>query len=111
MEINYFDRLQILIKMNFGSSAVTCPDIGHSAVDHGRWRLIYGMQNKYEALMMLTCDPGYFYKGQRVIRCLANGTWDYPEPRPSCESECHIKTCFEYFQIMILFRISGLWDG
>uniref|UniRef100_A0A671RP15 CUB and sushi domain-containing protein 2-like n=1 Tax=Sinocyclocheilus anshuiensis TaxID=1608454 RepID=A0A671RP15_9TELE len=65
---------------------LTCPDIGHSAVDHGRWRLIYGMQNKYEAMMMLTCDPGYFYKGQRVIRCQANGTWDYPEPRPSCET-------------------------
>ncbi|XP_052388948.1 CUB and sushi domain-containing protein 2-like [Carassius gibelio] len=64
---------------------VTCPDISHSAVDHGRWRLIYGMQNKYEAMMMLTCDPGYFYKGQRVIRCQANSTWDYPEPRPSCE--------------------------
>lgn len=48
------------------------------------------MQNKYEAMMMLTCDPGYFYKGQRVIRCQANGTWDYPEPRPSCESECNI---------------------
>uniref|UniRef100_A0A9J8BSB7 CUB and Sushi multiple domains 2 n=1 Tax=Cyprinus carpio carpio TaxID=630221 RepID=A0A9J8BSB7_CYPCA len=64
---------------------VTCPDIGHSAVDHGRWRLIYGMQNKYEAMMMLTCDPGYFYKGQRVIRCQANSTWDYPEPRPTCE--------------------------
>ncbi|XP_055074905.1 CUB and sushi domain-containing protein 2 [Misgurnus anguillicaudatus] len=64
---------------------VTCPDISHSTVDHGRWRLIYGMQNKYEAMMMLTCDPGYFYKGQRVIRCQANGTWDYPEPRPSCE--------------------------
>lgn len=81
---------QILIKTNFGLPAVTCPDIGHSAVDHGRWRLIYGMQNKYEAMMMLTCDPGYFYKGQRVIRCQANGTWDYPEPRPSCESECNI---------------------
>uniref|UniRef100_A0A9J8B4T2 CUB and Sushi multiple domains 2 n=1 Tax=Cyprinus carpio carpio TaxID=630221 RepID=A0A9J8B4T2_CYPCA len=65
---------------------VTCPDIGHSAVDHGRWRLIYGMQNKYEAMMMLTCDPGYFYKGQRVIRCQANSTWDYPEPRPTCET-------------------------
>uniref|UniRef100_A0A8C2E6P3 CUB and Sushi multiple domains 2 n=1 Tax=Cyprinus carpio TaxID=7962 RepID=A0A8C2E6P3_CYPCA len=64
---------------------VTCPDIGHSTVDHGRWRLIYGMQNKYEAMMMLTCDPGYFYKGQRVIRCQANSTWDYPEPRPTCE--------------------------
>lgn len=46
------------------------------------------MQNQYEAMMMLTCDPGYFYKGQRVIRCQANSTWDYPEPRPACESEC-----------------------
>ncbi|KAB5530866.1 hypothetical protein PHYPO_G00134270 [Pangasianodon hypophthalmus] len=68
---------------------VTCPDIGHSAVEHGRWRLIYGMQNQYEAMMMLTCDPGYFYKGQRVIRCQANSTWDYPEPRPACESLLH----------------------
>uniref|UniRef100_A0AAR2L905 CUB and Sushi multiple domains 2 n=1 Tax=Pygocentrus nattereri TaxID=42514 RepID=A0AAR2L905_PYGNA len=65
---------------------VTCPDIGHSAVEHGRWRLIYGMQNQYEAMMMLTCDPGYFYKGQRVIRCQANSSWDYPEPRPACET-------------------------
>nr|XP_013998702.1 unnamed protein product [Salmo salar] len=66
---------------------VTCPDIGHSAVDHGRWRLIYGSQSLYDAMMMLICDPGYYYKGQRVIRCQANSTWDYPEPRPACESE------------------------
>uniref|UniRef100_A0AAY4DQP8 CUB and Sushi multiple domains 2 n=1 Tax=Denticeps clupeoides TaxID=299321 RepID=A0AAY4DQP8_9TELE len=66
-------------------TSMTCPDIGHTAVDHGRWRLIYGMQNQYEAMMMLTCDPGYYYRGQRVISCQANGTWDYPEPRPACE--------------------------
>uniref|UniRef100_A0A4W5KZN3 Sushi domain-containing protein n=1 Tax=Hucho hucho TaxID=62062 RepID=A0A4W5KZN3_9TELE len=66
---------------------VTCPDIGHAAVDHGRWRLIYGSQSQYDAMMMLICDPGYYYKGQRVIRCQANSTWDYPEPRPACESE------------------------
>uniref|UniRef100_A0A8C7F586 CUB and Sushi multiple domains 2 n=1 Tax=Oncorhynchus kisutch TaxID=8019 RepID=A0A8C7F586_ONCKI len=65
---------------------VTCPDIGHSAVDHGRWRLIYGSQSQYDAMMMLICDPGYYYKGQRVIRCQANSTWDYPEPRPACET-------------------------
>ncbi|XP_029103994.1 CUB and sushi domain-containing protein 1 isoform X1 [Scleropages formosus] len=63
---------------------VTCPDIGHTAVEHGRWRLIYGTQNQYDAIMMLICDPGYYYRGQRVIRCQANGTWDYPEPRPLC---------------------------
>uniref|UniRef100_A0AAX7V0K9 CUB and Sushi multiple domains 2 n=1 Tax=Astatotilapia calliptera TaxID=8154 RepID=A0AAX7V0K9_ASTCA len=64
---------------------VTCPDIGHSAVEHGRWRLIYGTQNQYDAIMMLTCDPGYYYRGQRVIRCQANSTWNYPNPRPVCE--------------------------
>uniref|UniRef100_A0AAQ4RB48 CUB and Sushi multiple domains 2 n=1 Tax=Gasterosteus aculeatus aculeatus TaxID=481459 RepID=A0AAQ4RB48_GASAC len=64
---------------------VTCPDIGHSAVEHGRWRLIYGTQNQYDTLMMLICDPGYYYRGQRVIRCQANSTWNYPDPRPVCE--------------------------
>lgn len=66
--------------------AVTCPDIGHSAVDHGRWRLIYGTQNQYDAIMMLVCDPGYYYRGQRIIRCQVNGTWNYPDPRPVCDS-------------------------
>uniref|UniRef100_A0A672G2T7 CUB and sushi domain-containing protein 1-like n=1 Tax=Salarias fasciatus TaxID=181472 RepID=A0A672G2T7_SALFA len=65
---------------------VTCPDISHSAVEHGRWRLIYGTQNQYDAIMMLICDPGYYYRGQRVIRCQANSTWNYPNPRPACES-------------------------
>uniref|UniRef100_A0A673BJS4 CUB and Sushi multiple domains 2 n=1 Tax=Sphaeramia orbicularis TaxID=375764 RepID=A0A673BJS4_9TELE len=65
---------------------VTCPDIGHSAVEHGRWRLIYGTQNQYDAIMMLICDPGYYYRGQRVIRCQSNSSWNYPDPRPVCET-------------------------
>ncbi|XP_036397589.1 CUB and sushi domain-containing protein 1-like [Megalops cyprinoides] len=65
-------------------TVVTCPDIGLSAVPHGRWRLIYGIHNQFNSALMLTCDPGYYYRGQRVIRCQANGTWDYPNPRPSC---------------------------
>ncbi|XP_032436521.1 CUB and sushi domain-containing protein 2 [Xiphophorus hellerii] len=64
---------------------VTCADISHSAVEHGRWRLIYGTQNQYDAIMMLICDPGYYYRGQRIIRCQANGTWNYPDPRPVCD--------------------------
>ncbi|XP_023687916.2 CUB and sushi domain-containing protein 2 isoform X1 [Paramormyrops kingsleyae] len=70
---------------------VMCPDIGHTAVDYGRWRLIYGTLNQYDSMMMLICDPGYYYRGQRVIRCQANGTWDYPEPRPVC----NIISCME----------------
>uniref|UniRef100_A0A8C7XQX3 CUB and Sushi multiple domains 2 n=1 Tax=Oryzias sinensis TaxID=183150 RepID=A0A8C7XQX3_9TELE len=65
--------------------SVTCPDIGHSAVEHGRWRLIYGTQNQYDAMMMLVCDPGYYYRGQRIIRCQENGTWNYPDPHPVCD--------------------------
>uniref|UniRef100_A0A8C6TIS3 CUB and Sushi multiple domains 2 n=1 Tax=Neogobius melanostomus TaxID=47308 RepID=A0A8C6TIS3_9GOBI len=61
---------------------VICPEIGHNAVEYGRWRLIYGTQNQYDALMMLVCDPGYYYRGQRVIRCQANGSWNYPDPHP-----------------------------
>lgn len=72
--------------------AVTCPDIGHSAVEHGRWRLIYGTQNQYDAIMMLICDPGYYYRGQRVIRCQANSTWNYPDPRPVCDSKYKLAT-------------------
>ncbi|XP_059898687.1 LOW QUALITY PROTEIN: CUB and sushi domain-containing protein 1 [Gadus macrocephalus] len=63
----------------------SCQDISHSAVDHGRWRLIYGTQNQYDAIMMLICDLGYYYRGRRVIRCQANSTWDYPDPRPACK--------------------------
>lgn len=73
--------------VTFCLSAVTCSDIGLSAVHHGRWRLIYGSHNQFNAAMMLTCDPGYYYRGQRVIRCQDNGTWNYPNPRPSCNSE------------------------
>uniref|UniRef100_A0A8C5CBQ3 CUB and Sushi multiple domains 2 n=1 Tax=Gadus morhua TaxID=8049 RepID=A0A8C5CBQ3_GADMO len=64
----------------------SCQDISHSAVDHGRWRLIYGTQNQYDAIMMLICDLGYYYRGRRVIRCQANSTWDYPDPRPACKT-------------------------
>lgn len=74
-------------KLVFYDTAVSCPDIGHSAVEHGRWRLIYGTQNQYDAIMMLICDPGYYYRGQRIIRCQANGTWNYPDPRPVCDSQ------------------------
>lgn len=83
-------------------TAVSCPDIGHTAVEHGRWRLIYGTQNQYDAIMMLICDPGYYYRGQRVIQCQANSTWNYPDPRPVCDSECeagatvHILTCVSF---------------
>uniref|UniRef100_A0A8C3UBV4 CUB and Sushi multiple domains 2 n=1 Tax=Catharus ustulatus TaxID=91951 RepID=A0A8C3UBV4_CATUS len=55
------------------------------AVEHGRWRLTYEVQNHYNAQLMLICDPGYYYTGQRVISCQANGTWSIGEPVPTCK--------------------------
>uniref|UniRef100_A0A8C3LRI7 CUB and Sushi multiple domains 2 n=1 Tax=Chrysolophus pictus TaxID=9089 RepID=A0A8C3LRI7_CHRPC len=66
--------------------AVTCPDISSIAVEHGRWRLTYEIQYHYNAQLMLICDPGYYYTGQRVIRCQANGKWSIGEPMPTCKT-------------------------
>ncbi|KAL4624103.1 CUB and sushi domain-containing protein 1-like [Arapaima gigas] len=67
-------------------TAVTCPDIRRFVVHHGRWRLLYGTPHQYGATMLLTCDPGHHCRGQRVIRCQADGTWDISDPLPTCES-------------------------
>uniref|UniRef100_A0A3B4AL78 Uncharacterized protein n=1 Tax=Periophthalmus magnuspinnatus TaxID=409849 RepID=A0A3B4AL78_9GOBI len=67
------------------------------------WRLIYGTQNQYDALMMLVCDPGYYYRGQRVIRCQANGSWNYPDPRPVCDS----KSKWLFITLRFMYFLSG----
>ncbi|CAH2222352.1 Hypothetical predicted protein [Pelobates cultripes] len=64
--------------------AVTCPDFSSMNTDHGRWRLIHKSQYQYGAELMLTCDPGYYYMGSRVIRCQANGTWTMGNHLPTC---------------------------
>ncbi|EDL80492.1 rCG30855 [Rattus norvegicus] len=66
-------------------SAVTCPDISSISVEHGRWRLIFETQYQFQAQLMLICDPGYYYTGQRVIRCQANGRWSLGESMPTCQ--------------------------
>uniref|UniRef100_A0A8C9F9J0 CUB and Sushi multiple domains 2 n=1 Tax=Pavo cristatus TaxID=9049 RepID=A0A8C9F9J0_PAVCR len=73
--------------------AVTCPDISSIAVEHGRWRLTYEIQYHYNAQLMLICDPGYYYTGQRVIRCQANGKWSIGEPMPTCKSKNRAQLC------------------
>ncbi|XP_013375174.1 PREDICTED: CUB and sushi domain-containing protein 2 isoform X4 [Chinchilla lanigera] len=64
---------------------VTCPDISSISVEHGRWRLIFETQYQYQAQLMLICDPGYYYTGQRVIRCQANGRWSLGDSMPTCQ--------------------------
>ncbi|XP_037683717.1 CUB and sushi domain-containing protein 2 isoform X4 [Choloepus didactylus] len=65
--------------------AVTCPDISSISVEHGRWRLIFETQYQFQAQLMLICDPGYYYTGQRVIRCQANGQWSLGDSLPTCQ--------------------------
>ncbi|KAG8506888.1 CUB and sushi domain-containing protein 2 [Galemys pyrenaicus] len=64
---------------------VTCPDISSISVEHGRWRLIFETQYQFQAQLMLICDPGYYYTGQRVIRCQANGKWSLGNSMPTCQ--------------------------
>lgn len=56
-------------------------------MEHGRWRLIFETQYQFQAQLMLICDPGYYYTGQRVIRCQANGRWSLGESVPTCQSK------------------------
>ncbi|XP_075409854.1 CUB and sushi domain-containing protein 2 isoform X3 [Tenrec ecaudatus] len=65
--------------------AVTCPDISSISVEHGRWRLIVETQYRFQAQLMLICDPGYYYTGQRVIRCQADGKWSLGDSLPTCQ--------------------------
>ncbi|XP_048671751.1 CUB and sushi domain-containing protein 2 isoform X3 [Marmota marmota marmota] len=64
---------------------VTCPDVSSISVEHGRWRLIFETQYQFQAQLMLICDPGYYYTGQRVIRCQANGKWSLGDSMPTCQ--------------------------
>ncbi|XP_072466207.1 CUB and sushi domain-containing protein 2 isoform X2 [Notamacropus eugenii] len=65
--------------------AVNCPDVSSISVEHGRWRLTYETQYQFNAELMLICDPGYYYTGQRVIRCQADGKWSLGDSMPTCQ--------------------------
>ncbi|XP_042194838.1 CUB and sushi domain-containing protein 1 [Callorhinchus milii] len=65
--------------------AVVCPDLGNIPVEHGRWKLLYGTTNQYQAQVMVTCEPGYHLEGARLLQCLANSSWSAEEHNPSCK--------------------------
>ncbi|MBN3309505.1 CSMD1 protein, partial [Amia calva] len=62
-----------------------CPNIETVLSDQMVWRLISGSLNEYGAQIMLSCSPGYYLGGQRVIRCLANGTWNGSGEKTACK--------------------------
>ncbi|EGV97116.1 CUB and sushi domain-containing protein 1 [Cricetulus griseus] len=64
---------------------VPCPSIEGQLSEHVLWRLVSGSLNEYGAQVLLSCSPGYYLQGQRLLQCQANGTWNADEGRPRCK--------------------------
>ncbi|XP_052607730.1 CUB and sushi domain-containing protein 1 isoform X1 [Peromyscus californicus insignis] len=64
---------------------VPCPSIEGQLSEHVLWKLVSGSLNEYGAQVLLSCSPGYFLQGQRLLQCQANGTWNTEEDRPRCK--------------------------
>ncbi|KAJ6665888.1 hypothetical protein lerEdw1_001360 [Lerista edwardsae] len=65
---------------------VTCPSIETLLSEHVVWRLISGSVNEFGAQVMLSCSPGYYLVGQRLMLCKSNGTWSDADERPTCKA-------------------------
>uniref|UniRef100_A0A5G2R948 CUB and Sushi multiple domains 1 n=1 Tax=Sus scrofa TaxID=9823 RepID=A0A5G2R948_PIG len=65
---------------------VTCPGIEAQLSEHVTWRLVSGSLNEYGAQVVLSCSPGYYLEGQRLVQCFANGTWSAGERAGHCGS-------------------------
>ena len=70
--------------------AVTCPGIEAQLSEHVTWRLVSGSLNEYGAQVVLSCSPGYYLEGRRLLQCHANGTWSVGEERPRCRGEWQV---------------------
>uniref|UniRef100_A0A2K6FE01 CUB and Sushi multiple domains 1 n=1 Tax=Propithecus coquereli TaxID=379532 RepID=A0A2K6FE01_PROCO len=86
--------------------AVPCPSIEAQLSEHVIWRLVSGSLNEYGAQVLLSCSPGYYLEGRRLVQCQANGTWSAGEERPSCKGnlqpteislECMVTSASEIF--------------
>ncbi|MGH0126653.1 UNVERIFIED_CONTAM: hypothetical protein FKN15_028786 [Acipenser sinensis] len=53
--------------------------------EHVVWHVISGSSNEYGAQVLLSCSPGYYLEGSRIMQCLANGTWRGSEEKPTCK--------------------------
>ncbi|KAM5312551.1 CUB and sushi domain-containing protein 1 [Glossophaga mutica] len=63
---------------------VTCPGIEAQLSEHVTWRLVSGTLNEFGAQVVLSCSPGYYLEGSRLVQCRADGTWSTGEGRPRC---------------------------
>ncbi|KAJ8250433.1 hypothetical protein COCON_G00223550 [Conger conger] len=64
---------------------IQCPSIDTLLSENMVWRLISGSLNEFGAQIMLTCTPGFYLGGRRIIKCLANGTWNGIEEKSTCK--------------------------
>lgn len=74
-------------------AAVRCPDIETVLLENMVWRLISGAPGEFGAQVMLSCSPGFHLEGQRILRCLANGSWSGLEERSTCSSKTATHLC------------------
>ncbi|ELK27583.1 CUB and sushi domain-containing protein 1 [Myotis davidii] len=54
---------------------VTCPGIEGQLAEHVTWRLVSGAPNEFGTQVVLSCSPGHYLEGSRLLRCQAYGTW------------------------------------
>ncbi|XP_073531495.1 CUB and sushi domain-containing protein 1 isoform X2 [Phyllobates terribilis] len=63
---------------------ISCPSLDSQLSEHVIWRLVSGSLNEYGCQVLLSCSPGYFLEGLRLLQCRANGTWSGLDVKPSC---------------------------
>lgn len=90
-------------------AAVTCPSIETLLSEHVVWRLISGSLNEYGAQVMLSCSPGYYLLGRRLIQCRTNGTWSVGNERPTCKGE--EQTCLQNMLCFLIHIFSFINKG
>ncbi|XP_053315605.1 CUB and sushi domain-containing protein 1 [Spea bombifrons] len=64
---------------------ITCPSIDTLLSEHVNWRQVSGSLNEYGSQVLLSCSPGYYLGGLRLLQCRANGTWSGSDVKPTCK--------------------------
>ncbi|XP_063297188.1 CUB and sushi domain-containing protein 1 [Pelobates fuscus] len=64
---------------------ITCPSMDSLLSEHVNWRLVSGSLNEYGSQVLLSCSPGYYLSGVRLLQCRANGTWSGVDVKPACK--------------------------
>ncbi|KAM9317096.1 CUB and sushi domain-containing protein 1 [Gastrophryne carolinensis] len=63
---------------------ITCPNLDSLLSEHVVWKLVSGLLNEYGSQVLLSCSPGYYLGGLRLLQCRANGTWSGDNAKPTC---------------------------